>query len=161
MLTKDDIKAVRRCDKVVCYALEETGLAYLKLIKEVKVQGFITEEIVEAKHEIEMPGHFRVYDNTKDYTHKAFFWIPYANSMGTWQALRYILKEGDQLTANILVGSNGESSQERGVHDDCFRITVKRKEEMIIRDFVLVHSVSPNNFARAIQLVSRKLEQAA
>ena len=161
MLTKDDIKAIRKCDRVVCYALEESGLAYLKLIKEVKVQGFVTEETVEAKHEIEMPGHFKIYDDTKDYTHKAFFWIPYADSTGTWQALRYILKEGDQLTANISVGDNGKSSQDVGIHDDCFQITVKRKDEMVIREFVLVHSVCANNSARAVQRVSRKLEQAA
>ena len=102
---------------------------------------------------------------------RAHFYAMYPG--GTWDALRLILRVGDELTFHARDNSNQyeqramapigrmDSGTFDGLHHDELVATIRRNGKAIVRDMVLMSSVCPDNSARAIRQYSSRYSLTA
>ena len=80
---------------------------------------------------------------------EASAYLPFTDN-NTWQAIRLILRAGDDIT--LSAGENGNQYvKEAGLHSDEMYLSVNRKGKHILISYPVAQSTCPNNSARMIQ----------
>lgn len=165
MITKELLKTWKNAnDSVVIWINEDK--ATIGFNTKVKVKGF-QDTTVHAEFNgftANLPKGF-----TKACTSQNIY--KWSGNNGNWDALRMLLKEGDEVSFHVTDNINGymkaavipaenlnkdkEDSFRHptyyGLHNDTMYVNIKRKGKYILRDFVLVVNQCPDNSARMLQ----------
>lgn len=137
-LTKTDIQAIKAADSFVVRLTPNTSV--IECIKRVHVRK---SGPFEAQRE-----ELRYLITFEDAAVNAFFYVSFAN--GAVDALRLILRDGDDVTLRTFDNTNGYAT-DAGLHNDELRVSVSRNGKTLIDGLVLDHSLCPDNAARAVR----------
>ena len=162
-LTKEDIKALRTCDRVVVQigGVNNTSTATVRCIKEVKaMDGFTSSDpytTLQAEYEILTQGtiskRFRTASCFLSFT-----------TFGAWGLLVKSLRTGDRIVFEARENGNGyikgvSSGRTTDTSDISFSdlyydemcLTIYRKGKVFADRVVFEHSICPSNTARMLQ----------
>ena len=160
MLTKEDIQAIKKCDRAVLVIDRNKGS--IRLIKELKGSDVFTCNNT-AEYEIDgLSGTIHTLGmNGNKATHlAASAYIGFCD-YGGWNALRLIVRAGDELkliarennnqyVSGVSMGKT-DSGEFYDLHHDEFLISIYRKGKEILRELELEDSTCPNNSARMLK----------
>jgi hypothetical protein len=159
-LTKEDIKALRTCDRVVVKIDGE--ITTVRCIKEVKaIDGFTSADpytTLQAEYEISAQGHL----STRYRTASCF--LSFTTS-GAWGLLVKSLRVGDRIVFEARENGNGyingvlsgktsdidNNIDFTSLHYDEMCLTIYRKGKVFADKVVFEHSICPSNSARMLQ----------
>ena len=159
-LTKEDIKALRTCDRVVVKIDGE--IATVRCIKEVKaIDGFRSADpytTLQAEYEISAQGTI-----SKRYRTASCF-LSFTD-FGAWGLLVKSLRTGDKIVFTARENGNGyingvssgktsdidNNIDFTSLHYDEMCLTIYRKGKVFADKVVFEHSICPSNTARMLQ----------
>ena len=159
-LTKEDIKALRTCDRVVVKIDKE--ITTVRCIKEVKaIDGFTSADpytTLQAEYEISTQGHL----STRYRTASCFLSF---TTFGAWGLLVKSLRTGDKIVFTARENGNGyingvlsgktsdidNNIDFTSLHYDEMCLTIYRKGKVFADKVVFEHSICPSNSARMLQ----------
>ena len=159
-LTKEDIKALRTCDRVVVQI--GTSTATVRCIKEVKpIDGFTSSDpytTLQAEYEILTQGTI-----SKRYRTASCFLS--FTTFGAWGLLVKSLRTGDRIVFEARENGNGyingvlsgktsdidNNIDFTSLHYDEMCLTIYRKGKVFADRVVFDHSICPSNSARMLQ----------
>ena len=159
-LTKEDIKALRTCDRVVVKI--DTDVATVRCIKEVKpIDGFASADpytTLQAEYEISAQGTI-----SKRYRTASCF-LSFTD-FGAWGLLVKSLRVGDRIVFTARENGNGyingvssgktsdidNNIDFTSLHYDEMCLTIYRKGKLFADKVVFEHSICPSNSARMLQ----------
>jgi len=154
-LTRDDLKALRQCDRAVFGTDRGESQGYIRCVKELKKRGPFDDD--EREHRIECEAYGTVYGGgglcdsqpLRDSGRRAFELVynyeHAATPFGTFAALA---RPGDSITLHW-TGAGGNQYEERaGLCRDSLSIEITRGKHRFT--FLLDVSVCPDNSARMI-----------
>ena len=158
-LTKEDIKALRTCDRVVVQL--GTSTATVRCIKEVKtINGFTSSDpYASIEYEIAAEGHI-----SKRYRTASCF-LYHKTTFGAWGLLVKSLRTGDRIVFEARENGNGyirgvssgktsdidNNIDFTSLHYDEMCLTIYRKGKLFADRVVFEHSICPSNSARMLQ----------
>ena len=159
-LTKEDVRALRTCDRVVVKIDGE--IATVRCIKEVKAaDGFTSADpytTLQAEYEISTQGHL-----SKRYRTASCFLS--FTTFGAWGLLVKSLRTGDRIVFEARENGNGyingvssgktsdidNNIDFTSLHYDEMCMTIYRKGKVFADKVVFEHSICPSNSARMLQ----------
>ena len=159
-LTKEDVRALRTCDRVVVKIDGE--IATVRCIKEVKaIDGFTSADpytTLQAEYEILTQGTI----STRYRTASCF--LPFTD-FGAWGLLVKSLRVGDRIVFTARENGNGyingvssgktsdidNNIEFTSLHYDEMCMTIYRKGKVFADKVVFEHSICPSNSARMLQ----------
>ena len=164
-LTKEDIRALRTCDRVVAPigGANNTSTATVRCIKEVKaIDGFTSADpytTLQAEYEILTQGTISKRYRT------ASCYLCYATTFGAWGLLVKSLRTGDKIVFTARENGNGyingvssgktsdidNNIDFTSLHYDEMCLTIYRKGKVFADRVVFDHSICPSNSARMLQ----------
>ena len=164
-LTKEDIKALRTCDRVVVQL--GTSTATVRCIKEVKtINGFTSSDpYTTAEYEILTQGHIGKEWIGSGATYRTASCFLSCTTFGAWGLLVKSLRVGDRIVFEARENGNGyikgvssgkTSDIDNNItfdslHYDEMCLTIYRKGKLFAEKVVFEHSICPNNSARMLQ----------
>jgi len=170
MLTKEDIKALRTCDRVVVrIGTPDSDTALVRCIKEIKTVGGFTssDPCTTAEYEIETEGHIGKWNigikPTQPYKTASCFL--YSSQYGAWGLLVKSLRVDDRIVFTARENGNGyikgvssgktsdidNNISFTDLHYDEMCLTIYRKGKVVADRVVFDHSICPSNSARMLQ----------
>ena len=167
-LTKEDIKALRTCDRVVVKIDGE--IATVRCIKEVKpIDGFASADpytTLQAEYEILAQGHIsKEFWIGRGATYRTASCYMYSDLCGAWGLLVKSLRTGDKIVFTARENGNGyingvlsgktsdidNNIDFTSLHYDEMCLTIYRKGKVFADRVVFEHSICPSNTARMLQ----------
>ena len=152
------LKAWDLADSVVFHAEgNEATLTFFRRTKD-EIFGETEQQRQAGPFHVKLPPGY-----TEAFFHERF----YAKS-GNWWALRKLLRVGDELSFRVLDNANGYLEKAeiepsafgkdaihhchyKGIHNDTLVVTIRRKNKEFVRDMELMHTICPDNTARALR----------
>jgi len=168
-LTKEDVRALRTCDRVVVKIDGE--IATVRCIKEVKtIDGFTSADpytTLQAEYEISTQGHLstRLTGYIPPLRYRTASCYLSFTDFGAWGLLVKSLRVGDRIVFEARENGNGyingvlsgktsdidNNIDFTSLHYDEMCLTIYRKGKVFADKVVFEHSICPSNSARMLQ----------
>lgn len=151
MLTKDQITAMQKANRiVVAYSEGQTEIRAI-ITKTVKEKGHEPQE-VEFTTVINISHRFESYEKSRrrwEIQRVFFYLMQHGWHQGPIESFTRFLRPGDEITAEFIVANNNQYLEDAGLFRDSLRMLVNRGKKQYC--FLLADSICKDNSARAIR----------